>query len=123
MSEIKVIIPGRPVPYVRMTKRGKFVKQNAQRYLNYKEYIGFVSKGKIKRVSEKKIEIGVKVYLYGKTTEFGRDGDADNYLKAAMDGLNKIAYKDDRQVIKAIVEKIACDKKEERMEIVIKEVI
>ncbi len=31
--------------------------------------------------------------------------DVDNYLKIAMDGLNGLAYKDDRQVVNAIVSK------------------
>ncbi len=118
MSEVKIVIPGRPVPYVRMTQRGKFVKSRAKKYLEYKNSIGWIAKTKIKTPTSASICITVKVYING-----NKQGDADNYLKTAMDGLNKIAYIDDIQVIKASVEKIPCDKKEERMEIVIKEVI
>lgn len=119
---IKITIPGRPVPYVRMTRNGKFVKKNAQRYLTYKNTIGYIAKSQIKAPSDKIIHINVLVYLNGKTTPMGKDGDADNYLKAACDGLNKIAYIDDRQVWEAHVKKVPCDKKNERMEIMISEV-
>ena len=48
----------------------------------------------------------------------GLDGDVDNYLKSALDGCNKVVWVDDRQVIRATVEKISCQHaKEERMEI------
>jgi len=93
---IKIIIPGRPIPYVRMTQRGMYIKKNAQRYLDYKDTIGYIARSKIKAPSDKIIHISVLVYLNGKTTPMGKDGDADNYLKAACDGLNKIAYIDDR---------------------------
>lgn len=122
MSETKIVILGRPIPYVRMTKRGKFVKENAQRYLTYKDKVGWIARSYIKTMSNKKIDIKVIVYLNGKKSEFGRDGDVDNYLKTAMDALNKIAYKDDRQVVKASVEKLSCNQENERMEIKIREV-
>ena len=32
-------------------------------------------------------------------------GDIDNYAKAVLDALNKIAYKDDKQVVSLYVEK------------------
>lgn len=117
---ISVCVPGRPVPYVRMTQRGKYVKKNAKRYLEYKQSIGWAYIAKKMPKLDGKIEIGITAYLYGKTTEFGRDGDVDNYLKSAMDGLNGIAYKDDRQVVRAKAEKLPCEKGKERLEIVLK---
>lgn len=119
---MKIVIPGRAIPHKRMTQRGKFVKKDAQRYLAYKDLIGYTARPKFKNVSDKDIEIGVKVYLYGKTTPMGLDGDVSNYLKTAEDGLNGIAYTDDRQIIRAYAEKIPCKKIEERMEIFVKEV-
>jgi len=119
---VKITIKGRPIPYVRMTQKGKYVRKNAQRYLSYKNIIGYIAKKKIKDPSDKIININVVVYLNGKSTPLGKDGDADNYLKAACDGLNKIAYIDDRQVWEAHVKKIPCKKGEERMEIMIKEI-
>ena len=123
MEEIKIVVPGRPIPYVRMTQRGKYVKKNAKRYLAYKEIVGWTYKAKKEPKLEGNLEIDVTVYLHGKTTPMGMDGDVDNYIKAAMDGLNKIAYEDDRQVVRAIGEKKPCEsEKEQRMEIKLREV-
>jgi crossover junction endodeoxyribonuclease RusA len=71
---------------------------------------------------EKRSRVGVKVYLHGSTTTFGMDGDIDNYLKSALDGLNGIAYEDDRQITSVWAEKLrAEDKDGERMEIYLEE--
>lgn len=119
----KVVIPGRPTPYVRMTQRGKYVKKRAQRYLSYKDTVGWAYKANRGPKMNGDIEIHVTVYLYGKTTPMGMDGDVDNYIKTAMDSLNKIAYDDDRQVVRAVGEKKPCrHPDEQRMEIKIREV-
>jgi len=123
ITETKIVVPGRPIPYVRMTQRGKYVKKNAQRYMDYKSTVAWSYKAKKGPKLNGNIEIGVTVYLHGKTTPMGMDGDVDNYIKTAMDSLNKIAYDDDRQVVRAIGEKKPCkSQKEERMEIKLREV-
>jgi Holliday junction resolvase RusA-like endonuclease len=119
---MRIVIPGRPIPYVRMTQRGKYVKKNAQRYLAYKDIVGYTAKTSNIHVSDKKIKISVFIYLNGKKTPMGMDGDSDNYLKTACDSLNGIAYIDDRQITEAHVWKYPCQKDEERMEIFIGEV-
>lgn len=122
-NSIGLIIEGRPVPYVRMTQRGKYVKKNAQRYLDYKNTIAWMYKGNRLPKLDGKLEINVIVYLHGKTTPMGMDGDVDNYIKTAMDSLNGIAYDDDRQVVRAIGEKKPCKHaSEQRMEIKLREV-
>jgi crossover junction endodeoxyribonuclease RusA len=113
---IKLVVPGRPVPAVRMTQRGKFVKDRAQLYLNYKDHIAWVARTKIKKPLEGAVNIKIKVFV------LGRGGDWDNYAKAICDGLNKIAYVDDSQIRKGEVEIINCSKDEQRVEIEIKEV-
>lgn len=120
----KITIPGRPIPYVRMTQKGKYVKENAQRYLSYKDKVGYHTIAKFKGpISSENMAIGVRVYLYGKSTPMGMDGDIDNYIKTAMDSLNGIVYEDDRQVIKAYGEKQPCESEnEQRMEIEIERV-
>lgn len=45
--------------------------------------------------------------------------DCDNIIKAILDGLNKVAYKDDTQIVKLFCEKFYSD--EPRVEILIKE--
>ena len=120
---IKLTIPGRPVPYVRMTQRGKYVKENAQRYLTYKDLIKYTAMShRIGQIEAERIEVRVKVYLHGKTTPMGNDGDIDNYIKSALDSLNGIAFKDDRQVVKVYGEKQPCKADEERIEIEIERV-
>ena len=115
-------IPGRPIPAVRMTGRGKYVKKNAQRYLGYKELIGYITASKFKAPMTGHVDIRVIVYLYGKTSIMGMDGDVDNYLKSAMDGLAGIAYLNDRQVIDGSAKKRPVKhKKDERMVIEIQE--
>lgn len=118
---MKIVIPSRPVPAVRMTKRGKYVKEYAQRYLNYKTAIGMYARIVCKEPTEKHVIAEVNIYLYG-AHGLGKDGDVDNYLKSALDGLNGIVWLDDRQVVKATVEKILCSKGRERMEIEVREV-
>ncbi len=113
---MKITIPGRPIPAVRMTRRGVYKKEYAQRYLDYKTAIGMYARIKCKEPTEKYVIVDVRVYLYG-IKGFGNAGDVDNYLKSSMDGLNGIAWLDDRQVVKATVQKLWCEKKDERMEI------
>lgn len=123
MQEVEITAKGRPVPYVRMTQRGKYVKKNAQKYMDYKSTVAWTYKANKGTKLEGNIEIDVTVYLHGKTTPMGMDGDVDNYIKTAMDSLNKIAYEDDRQVVKAIGEKKPCKSpNEQRMEIKLREV-
>lgn len=120
---IKLVIPGRPVPYVRMTQRGKYVKENAKRYLTYKDAIKYIAMSQIKgEIETENVKVIVRVYLHGKKAPMGNDGDIDNYIKSAMDSLNGIAYKDDRQVVKVYGEKQPCRADEERMEIEIERV-
>jgi crossover junction endodeoxyribonuclease RusA len=120
---IKFTVEGRPVPHVRMTQRGKYVKQNAARYIGYKQYVGLIAKRYFHKPSDKPIKIVVDVYLWGKTTPMGMDGDMSNYLKTAEDALNRIAYDDDRQIVKIEASKQSCyNRVDERMEITVEEI-
>jgi len=109
-------IPGRPIPAVRMTQKTKWNKAS-KRYLSYKDAIGIIAKQYYKIPTSEKVSVKVRVYLSGKTTPMGNDGDADNYAKSALDGLNKIAFVDDRQVMDLTVCKEPCAESEQRMEI------
>lgn len=115
---IKIIIPGRPVPAVRMTQRSKWVNKQAKRYLGYKEHVGWIAKqAKIKQIHGA-VEVYSVAYLYGK-----REPDGDNLAKAFLDSLNGIAWVDDRQVRKLTIEKCKVQNKaEERAEIYIQEI-
>lgn len=115
---IRLVVPGRPVPAVRMTQRSKFTSNQAGRYLAYKNQIGWVAKAARVQQTAAPVEVSAIVYLCG-----GHEGDVDNYGKAMLDSLNGIAWKDDRQVRKLTVEKRqAQSAAEERAEIEIKEI-
>lgn len=115
---VRLIIPGRPVPAVRMTQRSKWVNKQAIRYLDYKKQIGWIAKkAKIKQI-QGAVEVYSVAYLYGK-----REPDGDNLAKAFLDSLNGIAWVDDRQVRKLTIEKRkAPTKADERAEITIQEI-
>ncbi len=91
---IEFVVPGRPVPAVRMTQRGKWVRPEAQRYLDYKEFIGWLAKRHFSKRFMGPIKLCVEAYIDG-----GRPGDLDNIVKSIQDGLNGIAWKDDCQVV------------------------
>jgi crossover junction endodeoxyribonuclease RusA len=99
---MKLEIHGRPVPAVRMTQRSKFISKQAQRYLAYKDQIGWEAKAAGIRPTHSPYEVKANVYM--DCTK--RDMDVDNLAKAYLDGLNGIAWHDDRQVILLHIKKI-----------------
>ena len=92
--EITFTVPGRPVPAVRMTQRGKYVKPQAQRYLAYKDIVGWTASAKIKTPMEGPVGIEIRVVWSGK----GHKADIDNLTKGIMDAVNMIVWHDDKQV-------------------------
>lgn len=109
---ISFTVPGRCIPAVRMTQRSKYTKQ-AKRYLQYKQSVAMIARFKYKNPPIKdKVHVRLKIYLSG-----GNQGDIDNYFKSVTDSLNKIIYEDDRQIAKADIDKIECEKDDERVEV------
>jgi len=96
MHEITFTVPGRPVPAVRMTQRGKWVKPNAQRYLSYKDQIGWEARAVMGRREPLAGPVGVEVTA---VISGGRPGDVDNIAKSILDGCNGVIWDDDRQVV------------------------
>ncbi|MCS1351171.1 RusA family crossover junction endodeoxyribonuclease [Mechercharimyces sp. CAU 1602] len=115
---ISFTVVGRPVPAVRMTQRGKWTRPNAKRYLAYKNNVGWAAKGAGVRPTKAPVRVEIRVYLHGK-----REGDVDNYSKSILDGMNGIAYEDDKQVRRLEIEKVSViSKAEERAEVTVGEV-
>ena len=116
---VKITIPGRAVPAVRMTQRGKFVKSRAQKYLAYRDQVALCARAAGVEPLRGNIAIKIKVYLHG-----GIHGDWDNYAKAICDGLTGIAYKDDKQIIKGEVYKVLhTPKSEQKTEVWLSEIL
>jgi crossover junction endodeoxyribonuclease RusA len=119
---IRFVVPGRPVPAVRMTQRGKFVKKSAGRYLAYKNQVAWAAKAaKMKHNAEcfdGPVEVIATAYIYG-----NRSGDVDNLAKSWLDGMNGIIWLDDRQVTDLTIRKRkVANREEERAEIEIREI-
>jgi crossover junction endodeoxyribonuclease RusA len=110
---VEIVVPGRPVPAVRMTQRSKFANRAAGRYLAYKFEVGLIAKReKVKRF-DGPVEVEAIAYLHG-----GREPDVDNLAKSYLDSLNGIAWDDDRQVRKLTVMKIKAEKADEQKSII-----
>lgn len=116
---MKLVIQGRPVAAVRMTQRSKFKSKSAQKYLAYKAQIGWEAKARGAKASHAPYRVKATAYISHKK----RDMDVDNLAKSFLDGLNGIAWHDDRQVIGLTVEKVYVNHEyQERAEIEIEEV-
>ena len=86
-------VPGRPVPAVRMTQKGKWGNA-AQRYLAYKRQVALCAQAAMagKNPVEGPVVAEMSVFVSG------RRGDIDNYIKSVFDACNGIVYRDDRQI-------------------------
>lgn len=115
---IEFVVPGRPVPAVRMTQRSKWVDPQAQRYLEYKEFAGWIAKQAVK---QKPItgQVAAKFRFYLKPK--GRNPDLSNLIKAIEDALNKIVWKDDVQVRHIDASMIISKDEPERAEVIVRE--
>ncbi|MGG4288354.1 RusA family crossover junction endodeoxyribonuclease [Priestia megaterium] len=109
-----------PMGAVRMTRRGKFVSETAQRYLSYKDEI---KRQIVKQVKERELmkdEIEVEVMFFmpipQSWSKKKREAavlkphkskpDIDNLLKGLFDALNGLIWKDDNLVSKVSAVKI-----------------
>ena len=111
---IKIIIPGRPVPKgrPRFGRNGQVYTPKKTR--EYEELVGWYTKQCMTEPLKGNVMLHIKTYV--KKNIFP---DLDNIAKAIMDGLNGIAYKDDRQVMCLTVQRL---RGEERVEILLEEV-
>ena len=116
---IRVIVPGRPVPKGRP---GSGAWATAYIYTPestraYEQLVGMCARAAAPAPLQGPVEMRAVIYLHR-----GRRGDLDNYLKCICDGLNKIAWLDDGQVVRIEAEIRRCKKADDqRVEIEIRE--
>ena len=80
-------VPGTPVAYVRMTRRGQWGSKSAQRYIAYKKLVqAYAMKAGLKLPLEATEAHPIRVDIYP-THANRRHGDGDNYMKGIFDSL------------------------------------
>ena len=89
----------RVVPYVRMTRKSKFVNPSAQRYLTSQEHIAWQVKTIMTTRGWQMIEkTSLAVYIRQTVAGDPHYCDADNTIKAILDAVKGIVWNDDRWV-------------------------
>jgi Holliday junction resolvase RusA-like endonuclease len=121
-----------PQPAIRMTRGGKYTDPDAQRYLRYKAELGWLAKKHFRQWIEGPIVVNIVFYMPimpSWTKKKQRDAqlglirpevipDIDNLLKGVFDSLNKIAWKDDGQVIESHQSQWYSDKPRVEIEVI-----
>lgn len=114
---INFTVPGIPVSYKRVVPRKGGRPFNPKNYSDYRNTVGLIAKSAMadEPPTTKPVKVFVRVY-HSKMAACKQSGDIDNHLKAILDSLNGVAFKDDGQVIQAEIRKFK-DKDNPRAEI------
>lgn len=107
-------VPGKPIPAVRMTQRSKHRNPQAQRYLAYKDAVGWTAKAAGIERYDGPVIVAIDVFL---ANRMGQRGDIDNIGKALTDSLNGIAYDDDKQITRLTISLRSAGDGDERAEV------
>lgn len=112
---IKFTVPGHPIPAVRMTQGTKYTNPRAKEYLAYKRDIGYCYRTATREYFGKD-KLCVIMAFYSKSP---LNCDIDNLTKSVLDGLNMVAWDDDRNVLKIMADKYRCPEENEHVEVII----
>jgi len=101
MTEFDITIQGRPIPFKRTTQRQKWVDKSYHKYRDYKTHVrDTISEAVDGSFEGATVRVSVNVYLSGGGMfSMGRDGDIDNYIKTALDSMNKVVFGGDRNTV------------------------
>lgn len=113
MNEVKISIPGRPVPKgrPRIGYRGRSViLYTPPETENYEKSVARCGQSACQSPLAGPVEMEIAVYFNPQAKVSTRGGrrrtgilpNLDNCVKAIVDGLNKVAYADDRQVTRIL---------------------
>jgi len=88
----KIVIPGRPVPKERprMNRQGKMYTPNKTK--EYEQLVAKTARLIIPEPLKGDVRVDIKIYTSRVI------GDLDNYIKSILDGLNNVAYNNDKQI-------------------------
>ena len=102
---LKIVIEGEPVPAARPRFDGKHAYQ-PKRNRAYRQEVQMSATLAMRGRKPLQGEICAVVKLYRKCKRASKAfGDVDNHLKAIFDGLTGIAFIDDSQIVRCVVEK------------------
>ena len=103
MTEYAFRLTGTVKPYVRMTRRGKWVDPQAQEYLASQDALGWQLKQQMQANEWEMIPRGIPLAAVIVIQPVRHDEDIDNLAKALLDAAQKIVFEDDRWVDAALV--------------------
>ena len=97
---IKINAPIKPVPFKRVMTQGKR-RFNSDYYSNFKDELGYYALAAMngREPLKGRIRLHADFFKKRKGLLTKQWGDVDNFLKAVMDALNGICYRDDGQVV------------------------
>lgn len=114
-ERMKIVIPGRPVPKARhqvRLYRGRVITYTPAKTREFEKAVRvYALKHRVKR-QEGDLAVIAIFHTSG-------SGDIDNLLKSLLDGLNGVAWEDDKQVKAVLAVKKNCRRGEERTEVTI----
>jgi Holliday junction resolvase RusA-like endonuclease len=99
-TPVTLTVDFKPVPYVRMTQRGKYVDARAQGYLSSKMAMALKMRTQMNAQGREPFgrdPLGVEIeFVYERGADHRRD--CDNEIKAVLDAANGVVWADDRWV-------------------------
>ena len=113
-------VPGKPVSYKRNNHNfGQHQSFLPKKYRDYRNQVAIIAKLAMRGQSYTVKPVSIIVTAFCSIKHDSRQaGDIDNILKSILDSLNGIFYKDDGQVIHAVIHKVK-DKDNPRVEVII----
>jgi len=114
---VTFVIPGRPVPKQRprLGKQGQIYTPRETKA--YEQTVSRVGRQVFKNPYDGPVILQVKVYLTAAR------GDLDNYIKSIQDGLNHVAWRDDRQVTRLQASLFVRRGVQERVEVLVQRIL
>lgn len=113
---IRITVDGDAIPAARPRFSGRRCYQ-PKRNVEYRQRIQAAATRAMNGAEPLKGEVTANVRLFRRYKPTARTyGDCDNHLKALFDGLNRIVFDDDSQIVRCVVEKFT-DKNQPRAEI------